>query len=272
MKRRKNNWQSVAVTGGFVGAIAIALAVLAVALIIFAGNQSRFSEQLNEALLAAGGSEGFERRVEAIKQLHELQKSSSATDIFAFIYAFLSSVFVALGAYYVNTSKKNVETLQKDYKEMESRYLSMEDKVAAMQKTSDRIQQSLRRFEEASAGAGAVAKLQKTTTRAMQLLNMLISIAVCTDSDLLDSLVYEFLPRINEHAAHIPAEIAALVPEDYRHGDVGTLKSVLNEVASCAKMCEARTHVLLDGKYLRELQAFAARCNAQMDEKTNGGH
>lgn len=85
--------------------------------------------------------------LEYLERLHTLQKNASSTELLMFLYGFLSSIFIGIGAYFVKTSGDNARHAEERLSELRLKLAKTETKISKFDNKADVINNYLTKYE-----------------------------------------------------------------------------------------------------------------------------
>lgn len=152
---------SSVVTVSLVISIVVVIYVLISSIVIFTQSQKRWSNDISAVIsayqpVAASATPSsavspsaspqssptpLPLTIDYLERLNAIQKNSSNVDLLVFLYGFLSSILVGVGAYYVNTSKRNAEAAAAKVKKLTIELENCKTNIATVQAAQEALQE-----------------------------------------------------------------------------------------------------------------------------------
>ena len=304
-ENEKKDWvgivTSVVVTTALVIAIAVAIVTLVVALSIFRDSQKEWSNSFtsiassfntspstplptflprsfvnSQTTATSTSTPDIKTLVEYLERINSIQKASSTTDLLVFLYGFMCSILIGVGAYFVNNSKRNAESTSKtvkktlrkvnkysaDVKALENIVKEYESNVSSLKVTQDEITNKLVSHD--------ILSLSILSCNLIMTCETLLFTESNSEDEVVKrkELISRVLPRFNENVLRINELTQILSTPEIRHEDKNAIISIWGQIQQCLKQCQIKGWVFSDN-YINDQLETIMTCTQILENVTS---
>lgn len=286
-KKTTINFQKIVNTLIIIGLITC-IAVLICIGIMFCSQHIRFSNsyvETCETLKSITTTENYneiiesmERLINMLSTLQEVQNNTATTDLIVFLYSFLSTIFVGVGAYYLNNIKTKAEKAKINFEKEKQMFKKSEKLHKKSNKIFCEAKETVKRIsnirDDCSNKQSQVQQVCKELERSQSLLEVQntyqaasLALSLSFACEKLDENIpnekenlAELMPRLNDAVQFLCRLTSNIDPSLILPKDVEMLQFILKEIQKSLNRCTNKSSIFFTEEYVNAMGRKLKRC------------